>query len=103
MREAVDYIAQHWMSGLTLLQVADMFGVDSGNLVRSFRKVHGCTPKQYVDRHRKEFVLANIKTCNGPAYEIGEMLGMDDLAFYRWAKRVFGRSFTHIRGEFAGR
>lgn len=99
MAEAVRYIVTHWTSGKTLLQIADMHEVDPGNLVRSFRRQHGCTPKQYIDHCRKEFVLAHIKTNRGPAYEIGEMLGMEDLAFYRWAKRVFGRSYTHLREE----
>ena len=98
--QAIEYIRLNWKQGKNLQEVASMYGVDPGNLDRAFRNAEGVTEKHFVDRMRKEYVLARIKLDSIFGYEIGCALGFpDDLAFYRWVKRAFGVSFHDMRAR----
>ena len=98
MEQAIKYIKSSWKDGKTLKEVAELHGVDSGNLERSFRKREGMTVKQFVDQRRKGYVIFKLSDRAVFGYEIGTELGfVNDLAFYRWVKRAFRVSFVELR------
>lgn len=97
MEHAIKYIKSNWKEGKTLKEVAELHGVNAGNLERSFHKREGMTFKQFVDQLRKEYVISKLGERDLYGYEIGTELGfVSDLAFYRWVKRAFGVSFTKL-------
>lgn len=99
MLNAIRQVEERWKEGTRLHKIAAQYGVDPGNLVRAFRKKHGVTPKEFIDAKRKELVLREMKKDGIIGYEIGVMIGMDDLAFYRWVKRAFGKPLILLRKE----
>lgn len=100
IENAINYIKSSWRSGRTLKEIAEFHGVDSGNLERCFRNREGMTVKQFTDQQRKEYVRTALNDKLILGYEIGSDLGFtDDLAFYRWVKRAFGKSFAALRAN----
>ena len=98
--QAIEYIRLDWKQGKTLQEIANMYGVDPGNLDRVFRNAEGITEKHFVDQMRKEYVLARLKLDAVLGYEIGQELGFqDDLSFYRWVKRAFGVCLHELRAQ----
>ena len=98
IEQAIQYIKTNWREGETVKQVAQMHGVYPGNFARAFRIKEGTTIKTFVNHKRKEYVLRAIRDSTSFGYEIGAELGFsNDHSFYRWAKRVFGISFTRLR------
>lgn len=96
LQSAIRHIEEKWTEGEKLHAIAARYNVDTGNLVRAFRGKHELTPKQFMDEQRKQLVLREIQKDHALGYEIGAMIGMDDLAFYRWVKRAFGKSFEKL-------
>jgi AraC-like DNA-binding protein len=96
--EAVQFILNYWKEGRSLKNIAALFNVDPGNLDRQFRRQTGVTVKIYLDEKRKDYVISQIRRNSKFGYEIGHELGFsDDLAFYRWVRRVFGLSLKGLR------
>ena len=53
--------------------------------------------KKYIDAKLKERAVQLFESSKH-GYDIGRELGfLDDIAFYKWIKRVFGRSLLSIR------
>lgn len=98
IEKAVHYIKTHWKEGKTLKEVAQMHGVDPGNLARVFKEADGITVKEFLDRKRMEYVKTVVETDHLYGYEIGAVLGFqNEFAFYRWARRAFGVPFRTLR------
>jgi AraC-like DNA-binding protein len=85
----------------SLKQLAEIFNADPSNLDRRFRQVEGTTIKKAIDKYRKRMLLSLLKSNNRYGYEMAAILGfVSDHSFYRWVKRVFGRSFIDLRMEY---
>jgi AraC-like DNA-binding protein len=98
--QAVDFLKSHWKSVRTLQEVATDFEIDAANLTRRFRESEGKTPKRFLDEERKRFVLERLRENEMLGYEIGALLEFpSDIAFYRWVKRVFGRSLKELQDD----
>lgn len=103
VREAIFYIKNSWKEGKSLKEISAMFNLHPANLERAFREHEDITVKAYIDQHRKEFVLAVLRRSEILGYVLGKELGFPTgLAFYRWVKRVFGKSFKKLNGEHIG-
>jgi methylphosphotriester-DNA--protein-cysteine methyltransferase len=101
IERAIKYIKANWRAGKTLKEVAELHGVNAGNLERAFRNREGVTIKYYVDQRRKTYVMAQLKNKTHFGYEIGAELGFaNGRAFYRWVKRAVGVSFATLRSQF---
>jgi methylphosphotriester-DNA--protein-cysteine methyltransferase len=80
--------------------VSEEFDLDASNLTRRFRNVVGVTPKHFLDKERKRFVLEKLLKRTMLGYEIGAALGFpDDISFYRWVRRAFGRPLREMQNE----
>lgn len=98
LKGAVEFVQVQWRTIHTMQSVATQFGIDAARLTRYFRQVVGATPKKYVDNERKKFVAERMRKGSMLGYEIGELLGFpDDISFYRWVRRAFGKSFRQMQ------
>jgi methylphosphotriester-DNA--protein-cysteine methyltransferase len=94
---AIRFIKKSWKEGKTLKEIAHDHRLDPGNLDREFRKAEGITVKQYVDARRKRAFERALRRGGRFGYEIGTLLGFkNDLAFYRWVRRAYGKSFRSL-------
>lgn len=97
MQKAIEYIKNNWQKGKNLKEIANEFGIDPGNLERSFTNSHGATVKHFIDEKRKDYILTHIGKDDVYGYEIGEILGFkNERAFYRWVKYTFGISYRKL-------
>lgn len=97
---AIRFIKARWREGKTLKEIAQLHGVDAGNLERAFRRREGVTIKQFIDRQRKDYLLPHLGDSMLYGHEIGTVLGFPNKrAFYRWVERAFGISLTALRAQ----
>ena len=52
VRRAEEYIEANWQQPITLEDLARVAGVSAFSLLRSFRKIHGCSPLEFVSKVR---------------------------------------------------
>lgn len=85
------YIESDLRPTMRVKEIQAALNTDSGNLVRSFRCVKGTTIKKFIDDECKKMAERHLQDRSLKGYEIGANLGFkDDLAFYRWIRRVYG-------------
>lgn len=94
---AIEYTRKSWTKGEKLKEISGKFHVDPGNLARAFRNRYGITIKKFVDNKRRRVVHDLLKRRGIPGYLIAQELGMSEQTFYRWVKRVMGRSLRDLR------
>lgn len=97
IERAMEYVHTNWQTGESLKQISSRFSVDPPSLARVFRNTHGITVKRFIDAERAKVVRALLRSNNIPGYKVAKEIGMDDLTFYRWVKRVFGKSLKELK------
>jgi AraC-like DNA-binding protein len=96
----VSYIRKNISRPLYVGKIAYELGVDPGNLDRCFRNAYGFTIKQCIDKQKKTKLLKLLANNEKYGYEIAYEIGFrNDLSFYRWVKRVTGRTYTELTKE----
>lgn len=98
-QKAMEYVQTNWHKGETLKEIAERFKLDKGNLDRAFRNDVGEPIKKYMDKQKKELVKTLIDNDSLSGYAIARTLNMREQTFYRWFKRMFGKTLTEARGK----
>ncbi|WP_424991960.1 bifunctional transcriptional activator/DNA repair enzyme AdaA [Paenibacillus castaneae] len=77
-----DYIDINYMESLTLNQLADICHGSSYHLHRTFRKVKGMTPVDYIQQTRIDHAKALLIQSKKAISEIGECVGLSNTPYF---------------------
>jgi AraC family transcriptional regulator len=98
LREAREFLQEHFTESLSLNEVAAAAGVHPAHLARVFRQQYRCTVGDYVRQRRIEFACRALATSNTPLGEIALAAGFSDQShFSRIFRRVMGLTPAEFR------
>lgn len=101
IQPVIERIAQQPGRGLTLGTASRMVGRSPSTVSRIFKKVTGCSFKQYQVGYRLDLAAARLKARpNGPVAEIALEVGYEDPLYF---SRVFRRQFNCSPSEYRKR
>jgi AraC-like DNA-binding protein len=85
------YMAENYQSALSVERLAAMAGFSTGYYFRQFKRLYGCSPKDYIIRLRVNKAKELIGSGGRQLSEVSRMVGYDDeFYFSRIFKRVTG-------------
>lgn len=88
MGDVVEAVRAGASRNLDLAALADIAGVDPAHLVRTFRRVHGCTPGQYARRLKVAHARDLLSGTRTPLAQVAAECGFADQSHFT---RVFRR------------
>lgn len=98
VRQAEEYVRQHYFEPLSLGMLAEKYHVDSSYLSRMFRKETGVNLIQFITRTRIDRAKELIRRGRGNLTEIAFMVGYDDYTnFNKVFRRLEGCSPSEYR------
>jgi len=98
LKEARDYLHEHFTDGISAEAVSVAVNVHPSHLMREFRKRYGCTIGDYVRQLRVERACSLLSTSDIPPAEIAHTLGFADQShFNRTFKCGIGMTPTEFR------
>lgn len=99
LQPVIERMHQHPEQAFSLEEASAMIGRSSSTVTRMFRKVTGCSFKQYHTDYRMKLASTMLKTMpNRPVTEVARELGYEDpLYFSRVFRQHFGRSPSGYR------
>lgn len=89
--QAKAYIAQHYMTGLTLEELAGELHINPGYFSTLFKQLSGVTFREYLRALRIEKAQELIRRDDGKLYEIAERVGYQNASH-------FNRAFKEVTG-----
>lgn len=99
-RRAMDYLNQHYMEHLSLLDVAEAAGVSESHLCRSLKNDTGETFVNLLNKIRIQKAIRLLKEGDYKVYEIAGIVGFRNYAyFYQLFKRITGFPPTDFQQE----
>ena len=96
---AIEHILESYIAerGLSIELIADLIGVSSRNLQRTFKQ-YGCSYRQVLDDTRKRYALSCLQTNQHSIGEVSKKLGYNDTSnFARAFKKWTGLSPSQYR------
>lgn len=91
VREAVEYMTEHYMEELTLSEIAQRLGISTGYLSTLFNQSLGCGFTEHLNRIRIERACCYLEQNYLKNYEIAYKVGFRD-------EKYFSRVFKKIKG-----
>ncbi len=82
IKQMLHYIEEHYAEELTLRAVAESVSLSESACLRSFRKMLGTTPIQYVKQYRIEKAAELLLTTRLRAGEISAECGFSDVSYF---------------------
>lgn len=80
--QVIDYIKLHYMEDMSLKQMAKMGCLSEGQFCRSFKKVTGETPFQYLNKVRTYKSCELLKESNWKIAEIASACGFNNISYF---------------------
>ncbi len=81
------YCETHWREPVRLEELAQTIGRSQAQTLRIFTRAWGCTPEQWLQKHRFEIASHYISNTNRTIREISELIGFkDEFYFSNWFK-----------------
>jgi AraC-like DNA-binding protein len=100
VRQAIQYISEHFRTGMGILAVAEACGVSASHLSRAFRKETGDTPLAYLHRVRLGFVTEQLFRTNMKIADIAAVSGFESTKNLNMAfQRVYKTTPTAFRNR----
>jgi AraC family transcriptional regulator len=97
LREATDFLHDHFGEKITAEAVAAAAGVHPSHLMRAFRRHHGCTVGEYVRGLRVDCALRLLKFSDAPLGQVALAAGFCDQGHF---SRAFKAHIGVSPGEF---
>lgn len=96
----VSYIIKNYRKKISVLEIADEFGLTPNYLHSIFKQVKGTTIIDYLTNYRMNIAKTYIERFGLKAYEAAEMVGIDDPAYFsRVFKKLYGKSVSEFKRE----
>lgn len=93
-----EYIDNHYMEELNLQLLADLAHGSPYHLHRTFKKVNGVTPVEYIQNVRIEQAKSRLLTTTQPVAEIGKQVGLANTPYFiTLFKKLTGLTPAHYR------
>lgn len=86
--EAAEYIAAHYNEpSISVGSVASDLGISEGHLSHVFKRESGYTLMEYLLQYRMHIATRLLKDCRLKVYEVADMVGYRDIAYFSSAFR----------------
>ena len=96
----VSYIIKNYRKKISVLEIAEEFGLTPNYLHAIFKQVKGTTIIDYLTVYRMNMAKTYIERFGLRAYEAAEMVGIDDPAYFsRVFKKLYGKSISDFKRE----
>ena len=96
----VSYIIKNYRKKISVLEIADEFGLTPNYLHAIFKQVKGTTIIDYLTAYRMNLAKTYIERFGLRAYEAAQMVGIDDPAYFsRVFKKLYGKSVSEFKRE----
>lgn len=82
VQQITEWIDQHYNESLTLQRLADMCHGSPYHLQRTFKRVKGFTPVEYIQQVRISEAMHSLTTSNQPVTEIGIAVGLANTPYF---------------------
>lgn len=94
----VSYIIKNYRKKISVIDIADAFGLTPNYLHAIFKQVKGTTIIDYLTTYRMNLARTYIERFGLKAYEAAELVGIDDPAYFsRLFKKMYGKSINDIK------
>ena len=94
----VSYIIKNYRKKISVIEIADEFGLTPNYLHAIFKQVKGTTIIDYLTAYRMNMAKTYIERFGLRAYEAAELVGIDDPAYFsRVFKKLYGRSVSDFK------
>ncbi|QGQ94304.1 methylphosphotriester-DNA--protein-cysteine methyltransferase family protein [Paenibacillus psychroresistens] len=80
--QIIEWIEAHYMETLTLDKLAELFHGSPYHLHRTFKRIKGLTPSEYIQKIRMEKAMQLLKTTQQNVMEIGVAVGIPNAAHF---------------------
>jgi AraC family transcriptional regulator of adaptative response / methylphosphotriester-DNA alkyltransferase methyltransferase len=80
--QIADYIDSHYSQPLTLEVLADMCHGSPYHLQRTFKRIKGITPVEYIQNVRIDYAKDHLKATDKSIVEIGERIGLPNTPYF---------------------
>ncbi len=96
----VSYIIKNYRKKISVIEIADEFGLTPNYLHAIFKQVKGTTIIDYLTAYRMNMAKIYIERFGLRAYEAAEMVGIDDPAYFsRVFKKLYGKSVSDFKRD----
>lgn len=96
----VSYIIKNYRKKISVLEIAEEFGLTPNYLHAIFKQVKGTTIIDYLTAYRMNIAKTYIERFGLKAYEAAEMVGIDDPAYFsRVFRKLYGKSVSEFKRE----
>ena len=96
----VSYIIKNYRKKISVLEVAEEFGLTPNYLHAIFKQVKGITIIEYLTLYRMNLAKTYIERFGLRAYEAAQMVGIDDPAYFsRVFKKLYGKSVSEYKKD----
>ncbi len=94
----IAYIMKNYRKKISVLEIAEEFGLTPNYLHAIFKQVRGMTIIDYLTTYRMELAKVYIDRFGLHAYEAAELVGIDDPAYFsRVFKKMYGKSINNYK------
>ena len=94
----VSYIIKNYRKKISVIEIADEFGLTPNYLHAIFKQVKGTTIIDYLTAYRMNMAKTYIERFGLRAYEAAELVGIDDPAYFsRVFKKLYGKSVSDFK------
>jgi AraC family transcriptional regulator of adaptative response / methylphosphotriester-DNA alkyltransferase methyltransferase len=80
--QIIQWIDSHYMEPLTLDKLADLFHGSAYHLHRTFKRIKGITPSDYIQKIRMEIAMKCLKATDQTVMEIATSVGIPNAAHF---------------------
>lgn len=96
----VAYITKNYRKKISVIDLAEEFGLTPNYLHAIFKQVKGTTIIDYLTTYRMNLAKTYIERFGLKAYEAAEMVGIDDPAYFsRVFKKLYGKSVSEFKRD----